>query len=130
MRAAYRARGPDARVQIGHQGCSSGQVADAVSFLKTGNVGKITAIHAHMYRNTPHGKPQWARPVYPDMTPENIVWKSFLGEAPRARVRRQPLRQLALLLGLFRRQRLREHVPSAGLLVQGDGAEDSAHASP
>ena len=35
-----------------------------------------------MYRNTPHGKPQWARPVYPDMTPENIVWKSFLGEAP------------------------------------------------
>ena len=35
-----------------------------------------------MYRNTPHGKPQWARPVYPDMTPENIVWKAFLGEAP------------------------------------------------
>jgi len=45
-------------------------------------MGKITAIHAHMYRNTPHGKPQWARPVYPDMTAENIVWKSFLGEAP------------------------------------------------
>ena len=55
---------------------------DAVNFLKTGNVGKITAIHAHMYRNTPHGKPQWARPVFPDMTPENIMWKAFLGEAP------------------------------------------------
>jgi predicted dehydrogenase len=35
-----------------------------------------------MFRNTPHGKPQWARPVYPDMTPENILWKSFLGGAP------------------------------------------------
>jgi predicted dehydrogenase len=35
-----------------------------------------------MYRNTPHGKPQWSRPVFPDMTPENILWKSFLGPAP------------------------------------------------
>ena len=33
-------------------------------------------------RNTPHGKPQWARPVYPDMTPENIHWIAFLGESP------------------------------------------------
>jgi predicted dehydrogenase len=58
-------------------------VADAASFLATGNVGKITAIHSHMYRNTPHGKPQWSRPVYPDMTSEHIIWKSFLGEAPQ-----------------------------------------------
>src|SRR5205809_1020849 len=69
-------------VQIGHQGCSSGQVTDATAFLNTGYLGKITAIHAHMYRNTPHGKPQWSRPVFPDMTPENIIWKSFLGGAP------------------------------------------------
>jgi predicted dehydrogenase len=80
MRAAYKAAG-NRVVQIGHQGCSSGQVSDAVNFLKSGNVGKVTAIHAHMYRNTPHGKPQWSRPVYPDMTPENIIWKSFQGEA-------------------------------------------------
>ena len=81
MRAAFAHAGRRT-VQIGHQGCSSGQVRDAVNFLKTGNVGKITAIHAHMYRNTPHGKPQWTRPVFPDMTPENIIWKAFLGEAP------------------------------------------------
>jgi len=81
MRAAYQKAGRRT-VQIGHQGCSSGQVVDAVNFLKTGNVGKITAIHAHMYRNTPHGKPQWSRPVFPDMTPENIIWPAFLGEAP------------------------------------------------
>jgi len=80
MRAAFERAGKRT-VQIGHQGCSSGQVTDAVSFLRTGYVGKITAIHAHMYRNTPHGKPQWSRPVFPGMTPENIMWKSFLGEA-------------------------------------------------
>jgi predicted dehydrogenase len=54
-----------------------------VNFLASGHVGKITAIRMHWYRNTPHGKAQWARPVYPDMTPENIVWNSFLGDAPR-----------------------------------------------
>ena len=82
MRAAYKKAGKRT-VQIGHQYCSSGQVDDAVSFLKSGNMGKITAIHAHMYRNTPHGKPQWSRPVDPSMTQENIIWKSFLGEAPK-----------------------------------------------
>jgi predicted dehydrogenase len=80
MRAASQRAGKRT-VQIGHQWTSTGQVADAASFLNPELMGKITAIHGHMYRNTPHGKPQWARPVYPDMTAENIVWKSFLGEA-------------------------------------------------
>ena len=82
MRAAFQRAGKRT-VQIGHQWTSTGQVADAVGFLNPELIGKITAIHGHMYRNTPHGKPQWARPVYPDMTAENIVWKSFLGEAPQ-----------------------------------------------
>jgi predicted dehydrogenase len=81
MRAAYKKAG-GRTVQIGHQSCSSGQIVDAATFLASGNLGKITAIHSHMYRNTPHGKPQWSRPVYPDMTPESIIWKSFLGPAP------------------------------------------------
>jgi predicted dehydrogenase len=81
MRAAYQKAG-DRVVQIGHQSCSSGQVTDAANFLASGNVGKVTAIHSHMYRNTPHGKPQWSRPVYPTMNPEQIIWKSFLGDAP------------------------------------------------
>ena len=81
MRAAWQRAGKRT-VEIGHQWLSSGQIPDAASFLKPELMGRITAIHAHMYRNTPHGKPQWARPVYPDMTAENIVWKSFLGEAP------------------------------------------------
>lgn len=82
MRAAYQKAGKRT-VQIGHQGCSSGQVNDAARFMASGFVGKITDIHAHMFRNTPHGKPQWSRPVYPDMTPENILWNPFLGEAPK-----------------------------------------------
>ncbi len=88
MRAAFKRDAGKHVVQIGHQHCSSGQMTDAVEFLKGGRgsdggelLGRITAIHAHMYRNTPHGKPQWSRPVYPDMTPENILWKSFQGEA-------------------------------------------------
>jgi predicted dehydrogenase len=82
MRAAYQRAGRRA-VQIGHQSCSSGHVADASNYLAGGLIGKVTAIDARMYRNTPRGKPQWSRPVYPDMTPENIIWKSFLGSAPQ-----------------------------------------------
>jgi len=82
MRAAYR-KARQRTVQVGHQFCSSGLITDATSFLASGNVGKVTAIHSHMYRNTPHGKPQWSRPVHPDMTTENVMWKAFLGEAPQ-----------------------------------------------
>jgi predicted dehydrogenase len=81
MRTAFRKDAGKHAVQIGHQWTSTGAIADAIAFNKPETMGKITAIHAHMYRNTPHGKPQWSRPVYPDMTPEHIIWKSFLGEA-------------------------------------------------
>ncbi len=83
MRAALQRAGAGRVVQVGHQWASSGQLVDAVTFLKPDLMGKITAVEAHMYRNTPHGKPQWSRPIYPDMTEENIIWKSFLGEAPQ-----------------------------------------------
>lgn len=81
MRAAYEKAG-DRIVSIGHQSCSSGLMTDALALLASEPMGKITAIAMTMYRNTPHGRPQWARPVYPDMTPENILWKQFLGENP------------------------------------------------
>jgi predicted dehydrogenase len=81
MRAAYERAGKV--VQIGHQGCSSGHVKDVQEILATGKVGRITEIHAHMYRNTPHGKPQWSRPIYPDMDLQHIRWSMFQGEAPQ-----------------------------------------------
>ena len=82
MRAGFERAGGQRAVQIGHQFTSSGHVADAAHFLQPELMGKVTFIQARMYRNTPHGKPQWARPVFPDMTPGNIHWKSFLGESP------------------------------------------------
>ncbi len=82
MRAAYT-KAANRTVQIGHQSCSSGQVTDAMNFLGQNILGQITAIESHMYRNTPRGKPQWSRPVFPDMTPENILWSKFLGDAPQ-----------------------------------------------
>ena len=69
-------------IQIGHQHCSSGHITDATNYLVAGHVGQVTAIRAHMYRNTPHGKPQWTRPVYPDMQPDQLDWNAFLGSAP------------------------------------------------
>jgi predicted dehydrogenase len=83
MRAAYEPVKAKQVVQVGHQACSSGHVPDALNFLAGGKLGQITAIDATMYRNSPHGKPQWSRPVRPDMNPENIVWNKFLGEAPK-----------------------------------------------
>ncbi|HTS27687.1 MAG TPA: Gfo/Idh/MocA family oxidoreductase [Bryobacteraceae bacterium] len=83
MRAAVERAGKQRIVQIGHQWTSTGQLTDAVAWLKPDFMGKVTMIHAHMYRNTPHGKPQWTNPIYPDMTPGNIDWKAFLGEAPQ-----------------------------------------------
>ena len=118
MRAAYKKASKQV-VQIGHQHCSSGQVRMPRSSSADNKLGKITAIHMHMYRNTPHGKPQWSRPMYPDMTPENILWNSFLGEAPKREFDANRYHQLAILLGLLRRQRLREHVPPGRVLVQG-----------
>lgn len=81
MREAYNnAKGRV--VQIGHQSASSGLMTDAQQFLADQPMGKITAIHMNMYRNTPHGRPQWSRPVYPDMNTENVLWKQFLGDTP------------------------------------------------
>jgi len=83
MRAAYLPVKGKQIVQVGHQSCSFGQVADALEFLKDNKVGKITALDAMMYRNTAHGKPQWSRPVAPEMTSEHILWNQFLGPAAK-----------------------------------------------
>jgi len=82
MRVASQ-RKPDLIMQVGHQACSSGHAVDAARFLEPELMGRVTGIRAQFFRNTPLGKPQWTRPIYPDMTPENIDWKAFLGEGPR-----------------------------------------------
>jgi predicted dehydrogenase len=82
MREA-RLHAPKQVVQVGHQSCSFGDMQDVSQFLRSEDMGKITEIVMHMYRNTAAGHPQWSRPVQPSMTAENIVWNAFLGDAPQ-----------------------------------------------
>jgi len=85
MRASFRKDAGNHTVQIGHQSCSFGHMTDVRMFLsERERMGQITAIDMHMYRNTPHGKPQWSRTsrITPDVNSENVLWKSFLGGAP------------------------------------------------
>jgi predicted dehydrogenase len=86
MRAAFRKDDGKHVVQIGHQSCSFGHMSDVRQFLSDpARVGKITAVDMRMFRNTPHGKPQWSRTarITADVNPENILWSSFLGDAPQ-----------------------------------------------
>ncbi|HEY6342321.1 MAG TPA: Gfo/Idh/MocA family oxidoreductase [Bryobacteraceae bacterium] len=85
MRSAYRKCGTRLTVQIGHQACSSGQMADARQFLSDASrMGNITAITMQMHRNTPGNKPLWARPALltPDVNAQNVAWEEFLGDVP------------------------------------------------
>jgi len=72
------ARKSDRVVQIGLQHESSGPVADARQWIKSGMAGKITHVESWMSRNTPKGKGQWVRPVPPDCTAGNVDWNLFL----------------------------------------------------
>ncbi len=83
MRTAYRKDGSKHMVQIGHQSCSFGQMADVSRFLaQPARIGKITAVVMRNYRNTPRGKPQWARPALltADVNPQNLAWSAFAGD--------------------------------------------------
>ncbi len=83
MRAAFvRDRGKHV-VQVGHQACSFGHLADVEQFLAPADrIGQISALAMRNYRNTPRGKAQWARPALltQDVNPQNVDWKAFAGD--------------------------------------------------
>jgi len=82
MRVAFEGAGGRPVVQVGHQSCSFGQMNDVWQFLaQPARIGKISAISMRNFRNTPHGKPQWARPALltADVNPGNISWAAFDG---------------------------------------------------
>ena len=84
MRASYLKDRNKHVVQIGHQACSFGHLADVGQFMTPADrVGKISALVMRNYRNTPRGKAQWARPALltADVNPQNVAWNSFVGEA-------------------------------------------------
>jgi predicted dehydrogenase len=83
MRTAYQKTGGKLTVQVGHQACSYGHMADVRQFLSDPErMGRITAVTMQMHRNTPMGKPQWSRPALltADVNPRNVAWEEFLGE--------------------------------------------------
>ena len=115
-----------ARCRSGISGRPTGQISDAISFLKPELIGQD---HCHP---RPHVPQHAARKAavgaarVPGHDGREHRLEGVSGRGAAAAVRREPLRQLALLLGLLRRQRLREHVPPGRFLVQDAGAEDSA----
>lgn len=83
MRKAWREDGGGRAVQIGHQACSHGHLADVNQFLRDpSRLGRITSLAMRHFRNTPPSKPQWARPALltSDVNPLNVDWNAFLGE--------------------------------------------------
>jgi len=117
MRSVYQNDAGKHVCRSGTSGPPPAAVADALAFNTAENMGKITMIHAHMYR-THARKGAVVATIYPDMTPEELLWKSFLGESRDLPFERQALPQLAVFWDLLRRQRLRKHVPPALVLVK------------
>ncbi|HLH43787.1 MAG TPA: Gfo/Idh/MocA family oxidoreductase [Bryobacteraceae bacterium] len=93
MRAAYRLYGFKRTVQIGHQACSSGQMADVRQFLSDpARMGTITAVAMQLHRNAPGNKPQWSRAALltPDVNPQNVAWEEFWAGASPAGAAARP----------------------------------------
>ena len=68
--------------QIGMQSCSGPDLAQARALLTGDQMGTISAIHAHMYRNAPYGG--WRRTPPADCNPAHIhSWEAFEGDAAR-----------------------------------------------
>jgi len=80
MRAAFAKDHGKHVVQVGHQACSFGHLADVEQFLAPADrMGQISALVMRNYRNTPRGKAQWARPALlnADVNPQNVGWDAF-----------------------------------------------------
>jgi predicted dehydrogenase len=73
--------GSDRVVQVGIQSTSSqAQVKARELAGNAQQMGTITAIHAHMYRNAPYGG--WRTPIPSDCDLQHVVdWNAFQGEA-------------------------------------------------
>lgn len=66
-------------VQVGIQSTSSPAQGRIRELLHNHPMGRISALHAHMYRDSPYGG--WRRPLPSDCNPQHVDWKMFQGEA-------------------------------------------------
>jgi len=77
MRRAFEGSGRV--VQVGIQSTSGRAFEQARDLATADNVGVVTAVHTHMWRNAPYGG--WKRPIPPDCDAEHVDWDMFEGEA-------------------------------------------------
>ncbi|HEV2425494.1 MAG TPA: Gfo/Idh/MocA family oxidoreductase [Terriglobia bacterium] len=66
-------------VQVGIQSTSGPALEQARSLATPDRMGTISAIHTHMYRNSPYGG--WKRALPADCDPAHVDWATFQGEA-------------------------------------------------
>ncbi len=69
------------RVQVGSQGCSDTKYLRARELVKAGAVGPLLWAQASYCRNNPNG--EWNYKIEPELTPQTIDWKTWLGSAPK-----------------------------------------------
>lgn len=68
-------------VQIGSQRVSSLIAAKAKEMISQGILGNLTLVEGWLGRNSPSGA--WQYPPPPDLSPQNLDWDTWLGNAPR-----------------------------------------------
>ncbi len=69
------------RVQVGAQGCSDPKNLKARELVKNGALGQLLWAQGSYCRNNPKG--EWNYPIEPELTPETVDWKTWLGSAPK-----------------------------------------------
>jgi predicted dehydrogenase len=77
MKKAYEGSGRV--VQVGIQAISTPGFGTIREMVAADELGLITALHTHHYRNAPYGG--WTREIPADCDPQHVDWKAFLGEA-------------------------------------------------
>jgi predicted dehydrogenase len=65
-------------VQVGSQYCSEGKWHRAAELVRAGRIGSLVLAQDSYCRNNPNG--EWNYDIEPDLTPEAINWKTWLGQ--------------------------------------------------
>ena len=78
MRKAFE--GSDRVVQVGIQSTSGSQLEVVRQYLGPEQMGAVTALHTHHFRNSLYGG--WKRQIPADCDLQHVNWKEFEGEAP------------------------------------------------
>jgi len=68
-------------VQVGSHGCSDTKYLHARELVKKGTLGQMLWAQGSYCRNNPNG--EWNYTIEPELTPQTIDWKTWLGPAPK-----------------------------------------------